>query len=410
MRKGLIALAFGTLALGMAEFVMMGILPDVAKGLDISIIEAGHLISAYAIGVCCGAPLLTVAHRYAPKRILMVLAAMMLAGAVLCASSPNYPVMLAARFIAGLPHGAYFGVASIVAIRLADERHKTGAVSIMVAGMTVANLLGVPLGTALSGDVSWRMPFVLVAVFSLLVLYFIWRWVPHMAALPDEGFRSQFRFLRSGAPWLILACTMFGNGGIFCWYSYVTPLMTHEGGFSQSLASLLMVLAGFGMVAGNLLSGQLSDRYSPARVANYTQILVLAALLLIFFFAEHGWLSALMMMLCTAGLFAVSSPQQFLILKYAPGGEMLGGAMVQIAFNLGNAVGAFCGGLPMDAGLPYRYTALVGVPLVFAGFLSLWYFRHRYEERGHRGAATASARKRRDSRILLNHFHKKAKH
>ena len=379
MKKGLIALAFGTLALGMTEFVMMGILPDVARGLDITIIQAGHLISAYAIGVCCGAPLLTVAHRYSPKRILLVLAAMMLLGAVLCAVSPTYGVMLAARFIAGLPHGAYFGVASIAAVRLADEGHKTGAVSIMIAGMTIANLFGVPLSTALSGNISWRVPFVLVALLSVLVIYYIWKWVPHIDPLPDNGYKGQFRFLKGGAPWLILAATMLGNGGIFCWYSYVAPLMTTEGGFPPETVSLLMVAAGFGMVAGNLMSGRLSDRYTPGRVAAATQAIVVVALMLIFLFSTHGWLSAALMVVCTAGLFAVSSPQQFLILKYAPGGEMLGGAAIQMAFTLGNALGAYFGGLPMAQGMPYRYAALVGVPVVAAGFVAMTTFIRKYE-------------------------------
>lgn len=381
MKKGLAALAFGTLALGMTEFVMMGILPDVAKGLGISIIQAGHLISAYAIGVCCGAPMLTVAHKYGPKNILLVLAGMMLLGAVLCSVAPNYYVMLAARFIAGLPHGAYFGVASIAAVRLADEDHKAGAVSIMVAGMTIANLFGVPLSTALSGNISWRVPFVLVALLSVLVLYYIWKWVPRIEALPDNGYKGQFRFLRHGAPWLILAATALANGGIFCWYSYVAPLMTHEGGFAAETVPLLMIAAGFGMVVGNLTSGRLADKYGAGRVAKYTQAIVVVALLLIFFLAGYGWVSALLMMVCTAGLFAVSGPQQFLILKYAPGGEMLGGALIQMAFNLGNALGAYFGGLPMSFGLPYRYTALVGVPLVLLGFVSLLVFCRKYERR-----------------------------
>ena len=153
MKKSLIALALGTLALGITEFVMMGILPDVATSMGVSIPEAGRLISAYAIGVCCGAPMLTVVHKYPPKSILLFLGALMLAGAMLSVMAQNYYMLLAARFISGLPHGAYFGVASIGAVRLADAGHKTGAVSIMIAGMTVANLLGVPLGTALSSSI-----------------------------------------------------------------------------------------------------------------------------------------------------------------------------------------------------------------------------------------------------------------
>ena len=379
MKKSLIALAFGTLALGIAEFVMMGILPDVARSLGVSIPEAGRLISAYAVGVCCGAPLLVVVHKYPLKNILLALSCMILLGSTLAAFSANYWMLLAARFISGLPHGAYFGVASIVAVRLADEHHKTGAVSIMVAGMTVANLFGVPLATGLSSTVSWRLPFVLVMFVSLIVVYYIWKWVPGVGALPDKGFRHQFAFLKSDAPWLILAATMLANGGIFCWYSYVSPLLI-SGGFSADTLPALMIAAGFGMVAGNMISGRLCDHHRPGHVVATTQCVAIAALLLVFWLADCGWVSAALMVVCTGCLFAVSSPQQFLILKYAPGGELLGGASIQVAFNLGNALGAFCGGLPIAAGLPPRYAALAGVPFVMLGLLSFVIFCRKYEK------------------------------
>ena len=380
MKKSLVALAFGTLALGIAEFVMMGILPDVAQSLGVSIPEAGHLISAYAIGVCCGAPLLVVVHKYPLKSILLVLACIILLGSTLAAFSANYWMLLAARFISGLPHGAYFGVASIVAVRLADERHKTGAVSIMVAGMTVANLFGVPLATGLSASVSWRFPFLLVVFVSLIVLYYVWKWVPSVGALPDNGFRHQFAFLKNDAPWLILAATMFANGGIFCWYSYISPLLI-EGGFAADTLPALMIAAGFGMVAGNLISGRLCDRHRPGHVVAVTQCIAIASLLAVFWLADYGWVSAALMVVCTGCLFAVSSPQQFLILKHAPGGELLGGASIQVAFNMGNAIGAFCGGLPIAAGLPPRYAALVGVPFIVLGLVSFIIFCRKYERK-----------------------------
>lgn len=159
MKKSLIALAFGTLGLGIAEFVMMGILPDVAKNLHISIATAGHLISAYALGVCVGAPMLILARKFPLKRILMGLVAIVMIGNICASLAPNYWVMLVARFISGLPHGAYFGVASIVAEKLADKGKGSEAVSIMIAGMTIANLFGVPLGTSLSASISWRVDF-----------------------------------------------------------------------------------------------------------------------------------------------------------------------------------------------------------------------------------------------------------
>ena len=362
MKKSLIALAFGTLGLGIAEFVMMGILPDVAKALNISIATAGHLISAYAIGVCVGAPLLIIARKYPLKNILLVLVSMIMLGNIIAASAPNY-----------------FGVGSIVAEKLADKGKGSEAVSIMIAGMTVANLFGVPLGTSLSAAISWRMTFLLVGVWGVLILYYIWRWVPQVEKLPDTGFKGQFRFLKSPAPWLILGATMLGNGGVFCWYSYINPLLTHVSGFRPESITLLMVLAGFGMVVGNLVSGRLSDRFTPGRVAAFTQGSLSILLLLIYFLASISWLSVILMCLCTAGLFALSSPQQVLLIRFSPGGEMLGAASVQVAFNLGNAIGAYCGGLPLQAGLSYRYPALLGTFFALVGFILLVLFSRKYE-------------------------------
>lgn len=377
MKKSLIALAFGTLGLGIAEFTMMGILPYVAADLDISIPTAGHFISAYALGVCFGAPILLWARRYPLKHILLGLMALMMVGNLCASVSTSYWMLLAARFISGLPHGAYFGVASIVASRLADEGRGAEAVSIMVAGMTVANLFGVPLGTSLSHLLSWRVTFLLVGLWTVIVLYYIWRWVPHVQGLQDTGFKGQFRFLRRPAPWLVLGATALGNGGVFCWYSYINPLLTDVSGFSSESITSLMVLAGFGMVAGNLISGRLSDRYTPGRVAMTVQGALCAILLLIFLLSSNPWCSALLMTLCTAGLFAVSSPEQVLIIRVAPGGEMLGGAAVQMAFNLGNAVGAYAGGLAVGAG--YQYTALLGVPFALCGFVLCYVFYKKYQ-------------------------------
>lgn len=379
MKKSLIALAFGTLGLGIAEFTMMGILPYVANDLHISIPTAGHFISAYALGVCAGAPMLIWARRRPLKHILLVLMALMMAGNLLASAASGYWMLLAARFISGLPHGAYFGVASIVASKLADEGKSSEAVSIMIAGMTVANLFGVPLGTSLSHMISWRITFLLVGCWGIIVLYYIWRWVPAVEGLKDTGFKGQFRFLKKPAPWLILGATALGNGGVFCWYSYINPLLTHVSGFSVESITALMVLAGFGMVVGNLVSGRLSDRYTPGKVGTVVQGMICIVLLLIFFLSPNPWFSALLMALCTAGLFAVSSPEQVLIIRVAPGGELLGGACVQMAFNLGNAIGAYVGGLALAGG--YRYPALAGVPFALTGFVLFLIFYKKYQVR-----------------------------
>lgn len=377
MKKSLIALAFGTLGLGIAEFVMMGILPDVAKDLGISIPVAGHFISAYALGVCVGAPTLILARKHPLKHTLLALVTLIMVGNICAALAPNYWVLLLARFVSGLPHGAYFGVASIVAEKLADKGKGSEAVSIMIAGMTIANLFGVPLGTSLSNSISWRVTFLLVGCWGVIILYYIWRWVPHVEGLKDTGFKGQFRFLKTPAPWLILGATALGNGGVFCWYSYINPMLTNVSGFSAESITGLMVLAGFGMVVGNLISGRLSDRYTPGKVGTVVQAMICIVLLLIFFLSPYPWLSALLMCLCTAGLFAVSSPEQVLIIRVAKGGEMLGAACVQVAFNLGNAIGAYAGGVAISAG--YRYPALAGAPFALIGFTLFLIFYKKYQ-------------------------------
>lgn len=371
MKKGLAALAIGTFVLGIMEYVMMAILPDAAQSFGVSIPTAGHLISAYALGVSAGAPLLIFAHRFKPKSILLFLASVMLCGALLSVLSSNYWMFLCARFISGLPHGAYFGVASIVAVRLADERHKTTAVSVMIAGMTFANLIGVPLGSTLSSLLSWKFPFILALVICFVLIHCLRKWIPEIERLEDNGFKGQFRFLKKRGAWYILLATMLGNGGIFCWYSYISPVLTQDGGFASTAIPIFMILAGVGMVAGNLSSGVLSDRYMPERIAMLTQLLAVICLVAIFFMAPYRWFSVALMMVCTACLFAVSGPEQFLILKHAPGGEMLGGACIQMAFNLGNALGALLGGIPISLGHSPRYSTLAGIPLCLLGFTCL---------------------------------------
>lgn len=381
MKKALLSLSFGTFGLGVAEFSMMAILPYVAKDLNVSIPTAGNLISAYALGVCVGAPFLVILRNRPLKFLLLLLASLMLVGNLMAALSPSYAVVMVARFISGLPHGAYFGVASIVAIKLAAEGKGASAVAGMVAGMTVANLAGVPLATFISHALSWRMVFCFVTLWAAIVFFFIHRWVPEVEPLPHSTFKSQFRFLKNAAPWLILCTTMLGNGGIFAWYSYVNPMLTQIAGFSDSAVSILMVLAGGGMVLGNAVGGTLSDRFTPGRVISGVQVTVICAMLILFFFCHLPFVAVVFMILATFGLFAVSSPQQTLIVKHAPGGELLGGACIQVAFNLGNAIGAQVGALPLRQGLTYEYPALVGAILVCCSLCFTLTFVRKYERR-----------------------------
>lgn len=377
MKKSTIALALGTLGLGMSEFGMMGILPDIAQNMSINIPKAGHFISAYAIGVAIGAPLLVLMSGKLPlKRILLILILIFIFGNLSFSLCSKYELNLFFRFISGLPHGAYFGVGSIVASKLAPTGKGTSAVSGMISGMTIANLLGVPLGTFISHQFSWKITYFLIALLGILIFISIRKFVPELKPLPYTRFKDQFHFLKNLNPWLIVLTTIVGNGGIFCWYSYINPIMTKSVGFSEEAMTGVMMFAGFGMVVGNLLSGKLSDKYSPQKVATATQGVAMISLLSLFFFSNSQSISLLFMFICTGCLFAVSAPQQILLLYNSKGGEMLGSAMAQVAFNIGNALGAFLGGIPISENYSYEYSALPGVGLTCIGFFIFLYYTH----------------------------------
>lgn len=247
--------------------------------------------------------------------------------------------------------------------------------------MTIANLFGVPLGTSICTLMSWRVTFILVAIISVGVFYYIYKWVPQIEGLPRSNYKSQFHFMRNVAPWLIIFSTMLGNGAVFCFYSYVSPYLTVSCGFSTDIIPFLMVLAGFGMVVGNLVSGRLSDRFSPGRVAFTMQVIISMALLGLFFSHTLQLASIVLMCICTFGLFAVSSPLQISIIHFSKGGELLGAACIQMAFNLGNAIGAATGGIPLRHALGYEYTALIAMPVAMIGAILTFIFFKKYESR-----------------------------
>lgn len=373
MKRSLITLSLGTFGLGIAEFSVMSVLPNLANSFGIGITQAGHLISAYALGVCVGAPLIVLlARNWKLNNILKLIMSIFVVGHFTMALSNSYAMGMVARFISGMPHGAYFGTGVIVANRLADEGKSAVAVSIMVMGMAISNLLGVPFGSWIGQHLSWRFIFSFNTIWGLLTLLCIAKFIPEMAALPRTNFKGQFRFLKRPEPWLVILGTMFGNGGAFCWFSYINPLMTEVSGFSSSAIPVLMFVAGCGMCIGNYLGGVLADRFAHAKVAMYTQLSMSVALMLIFLFAQISWFSAVMMFVCTTGLFTLSSPQQLLIMHQSEGSELMGGAMVQIAFNFGNALGAYFGGLPIAFGLGYKPSSAMGAAVVLVGFASFF--------------------------------------
>lgn len=382
MQRGLIALAIGTFALGISEFGMMGILGDVARGVGVSVVEGGHLISAYSLGVAIGAPMLIFLRRMPLKRLLLLLAVVIAAGNTIAALSNGFPILLCARFLSGLPHGAFFGAGAIVCSRLAKPGHGAAAVSIMVGGMTIANVAGVPAATLISNLLNWRMAFGLVALAAVVALAGIRAWIPKLDPLPDSGMKGQFRFLRSAAPWLIYGGVFFGQASVYCWLSYIDPIMTRVTGFTGADMTWIMMLAGIGMVTGNAISGKLADRFGVARVCGTLSASMIVVMPLLYMFADMKLPSLALMFLATGALFGIGGPLQYLIVRFSKGGEMLGGAGIQIAFNVSNAASAALGGMAIHQGFGLDSPALVGVPFAVVGATSLFILRGRYKAQG----------------------------
>lgn len=379
MNKGLFALAMGTFSLGIAEFLMMGILSDIAQSMGVTVADAGHFISAYASGVCAGAILLLFARGIPLRRLMVILAIIIAVGNLCAACAWDYTSFFISRFISGLPHGCFFGVGAIVARRIAAPGKEVSAVAAMIAGMTVANLVGVPMGTYIANNLTWRLAFLIVGATGVLTALLLRLWIPNLAALGNNGFKSQFHFLRTLPPWLIFGGVLCGQIGLYCWYSYIDPQLTVISGFTQDDLSWLMVLAGLGMVGGNLLSGKLSDRYKPAAVAAWVQTAGLPVMILIFFFATNHVAAVVLMMLGTAILFGSGSPLQSSIVGYSKGGEFLGAACIQIAYNAGNAIAAALGSAAITAGYSYTSTSIIGLPFLTVGCILLFILYNRFE-------------------------------
>ena len=379
MKKSLIVLAFGTLGLGISEFGMMSILSTVAEGLSISIPQAGHLVSIYALGVCCGAVgLVFLSQGKSLKSLLIGLMTVMCIGNFLAVVAPNYNFMLFARFISGLPHGGYFGVAGIAAKRMASPNKQVEAVAIMISGMTVANLIGIPMASYITHIMSWHMLFALVALWGLFTIWSIIKWVPATLRSENNSIKSQFGFLKKPLPWLLLATIMLANGGMFCWYSYINPIMVDVAGFKFYSMAGIMILAGLGMVLGNYASGKLSSFITPVRLTMIMICLMFLSALLMVFWAPYPYAALALMFLGAFGLFGVSGPEQYLIIETSKGGEILGASGAQVAFNLGNAIGAFLGGLPISLGYSAEYSAFPGIFLTLAGLAVIYYFNKFY--------------------------------
>lgn len=371
-------MAIVTFALGITEFGMMGILTDVSRSLGVSIVQGGHFISAYSLGVAVGAPLLILLRRMPLRSLLLLLVGVIVIGNTCAAFSTGFYGLLISRFVAGLPHGAYFGAGAIVCSRLAKPGMGAAAVAVMVGGMTVANVIGVPLATFLSNTFNWRFAFGIVALCALLGFLVIRLWVPRLDPLPDTGVKGQFRFLRSLAPWLIYAGVFFGQGSVYCYLSYVDPIMTQVGGYAVADMTWIMMVAGAGMVFGNAIAGKLADRFGAVKVCALIALGLVFVMPSVYLCAHLRVISVLLLFVATAGLFGIGGPLQYLIVRYAKGGEMLGGAGIQIAFNVSNAVSATLGGVVIHAGFGVASPALAGMPLAVISTVALFLMLRKY--------------------------------
>ena len=375
LRKSLLSLAFGAFAIGMTEFTMMGILPDIAKDLTIDIPTAGHLIALYALGVVVGAPtLVLLTANYSPKKVLLFLMFLFLIFNGLFAIAPDYNTLMISRFMSGLPHGAFFGVGSVVATRMSDEGKQAQAIAIMFTGMTIANLIGVPLGTYVGQAFSWRYTYTFISlcgVFTMLAIYF---WMPKTETNYQGNIKSQLAYFKTQTAWIIVAMISIGTGGLFAWMSYIAPLMTNIGQIPENNMPLIMILVGLGMVIGNLLGGKLADSISPI-LATITCFITMGNCLILVYFTIHldgmGYFWAFVTGMIS---FTIGSPLQMVLIKSAQGAETLAAAGGQASFNLGNTFGAFFGGIPITYGCAYNSPLLVGVALAFCGSLIAYYY------------------------------------
>lgn len=373
MKKSLIALAIGGFGIGMTEFVIMGILPDVAAALDITIPQAGHFISAYALGVVVGAPLLTgIGGKWASHRVLLLLMLWFTIFNTLSAFANDYWTLLIARFMSGLPHGAFFGIGAVVAGKLAKKGKEAQALAVMFTGLTLANMIGVPLGTYFGHHFSWNIAFMIVGVIGVLAMLAIYFWMPVLPRASKNGIVKDLKLLRRIEPWLVILLTTIGTGGFFAWYSYIAPLITEVAGFKENHVGYIMVLAGVGMSIGNIVGAKMADRFSPINAVIAFLCLMVVALVVNTFVAESKAAILIMTFLIGGLAFCLAAPIQMAMINSAKGSEMLGSSLNQSAFNMGNASGAYLAGLPIAMGYGFTSADLVGAAMAFVGiFIAL---------------------------------------
>jgi MFS transporter, DHA1 family, inner membrane transport protein len=365
--RGLLALAIGAFGIGTTEFVVMGMLPEIAAGLGVSVSAVGMLISAYAIGVVVGAPTLTaLGVRFSPRQTLVALMVVFVVGNVLSAVAPSYETLAAARVLAALAHGSFFGVGAVAARRLVAPDRATQAISLMMVGLTLANVIGVPLGTFVAQQTSWRVVLGAVAGIGVVTIAGLLAWLPRDLGDPGD-LRSELAAFRRGQVWLVLGLTMVGFAALFAVYSYVSPILTELGGIPVAWVTPVLALFGIGTTLGTLVGGRFGDRYGFSFVA--VGLVGTAVVLVAFAFLARTPIAAVaLLVLFGAIAFSLGPVVQNGVIEAA---QVRGGSLVsaanQAAFNVANAVGAALGALVLSLGMGYTAPMWVGAVVALVG-------------------------------------------
>ncbi|GLB51610.1 MFS transporter AraJ [Neptunitalea chrysea] len=370
-KKSLISLAIGGFGIGLTEFIMMGILRYVAKDFGITIPEAGHFISSYALGVVVGAPILVlIAGNYPPKKILLTLMLVFTVFNSMSIFASNYTFLVITRFLSGLPHGAYFGVGAVVASRLVDSSKRASAISMVLAGLTVANIIGIPLTIKLVNLLTWRYAFLVVGIVGVLAMLFITMWLPDLKQERRNNAKNELKVFIKAEPWFVLAITAVGTGGFFAWFSYIEPMLVKITGFSEgNTISAILALAGLGMFVGNFVGGYLADKVSPGRAIIILLSVMVLCLIGVSLLSPYKIPTLIMTFITAAFAFSTGSPIQMLMINASKGGEMLASASNQAGFNMGNALGAYLGGLPIAYGFGLASPEWSGAGMAAVGVL-----------------------------------------
>jgi MFS transporter, DHA1 family, inner membrane transport protein len=367
----IVALAMGGFTIGTTEFVTMGVLPQVADGVSISIPKAGHVISAYALGVVVGAPVLAYFGAKLPRRALLIglMAAYALFNA-LSALATGYGSLMVARFLDGLPHGGYFGVASLVAASMVAPERRGRAMAMVLMGLPIANTVGVPAATWLGQHLGWRASYWVVAGLAALTIALVVSFVPDVPGNPEATGRRELLALRKPQVWFVIVAGAIGFGGLFSLFSYVAPMATRVAHLPDAAVPLFLLTLGLGMVVGNWVAGIMVD-WSLKWSLLISPVGMAAMLLLSWVLLPHGYVVLPAMFLTTGVGSVLALGMMMRLIDAAEHAETLGAALSHGSLNIGNALGAWLGGVTIAAGFGYDSPLLVGAVLSVAGFVVL---------------------------------------